>query len=252
MSVEWLDDGGIRRGPSWPELVNQAARLLGFDDPDLLRVRGSDLQILEYYRDQNNGSAALLTNWLVKTQNPPNDALQESRIHEQLVALDKCDLFYTTNYDDFIERSFKSKNRPHRVVANESEMGGSAEGAEIVKFHGDWNHPDAMVLSESDYEKRLKLATEMDCRFRSDVLGRGLLFIGYSFSDWNVSYLFRLINEQFGELPVSLSGKRAYIVVSDPSDFERHLFKTRKIEVIAIDGARRTDEVASLLEELRN
>lgn len=60
MSVAW--DGGRRRGPSWSEMVNQAAALLDAD-PDLLRMRGTDLQILEYF-EIKKGNLAPLTNWL--------------------------------------------------------------------------------------------------------------------------------------------------------------------------------------------
>ena len=48
VSVSW--NGGSKHGPSWRELVDQAATLLGAD-PDLLRLRGTDLQILEYFRN---------------------------------------------------------------------------------------------------------------------------------------------------------------------------------------------------------
>ncbi len=74
-----------------------------------------------------------------------------------------------------------------------------ADAVEIVKFHGDLSNPERMVLSESDYERRLKLAEVEDQRLLSDVLGRAILFfLGYSFRDWNVSYLFRIVNDQFG------------------------------------------------------
>jgi hypothetical protein len=33
-------------------MVNKAAELIGADNAELLRVRGTDLQILEYFQDQ--------------------------------------------------------------------------------------------------------------------------------------------------------------------------------------------------------
>src|SRR5262249_3277773 len=121
---------------------------------------------------------------------------------------------------------------------------------EIVKFHGDLNNPDRMVLSETDYERRLRFAEVEDQRLRSDMLGRAILFIGYSFRDRNVSYLFRLANDQFGALPVTANGRRAYIIVADPSDFEYSLFRDRNIEVIPIVGSRRTQGVVDILNGL--
>lgn len=72
-SVRWIQDGVEKRGPSWSEMVDQAARDLGFDDPDLLRVRGTDLQILEYFRIKNHGQLSKLTNWLYAEMRPSDD-----------------------------------------------------------------------------------------------------------------------------------------------------------------------------------
>jgi hypothetical protein len=44
MAVTW-GDVTVTRGPSWEEMVDEAARLLGVAEPDLLRIRGTDLQI---------------------------------------------------------------------------------------------------------------------------------------------------------------------------------------------------------------
>ena len=252
MSVEWMQNGESRCGPSWKELVDESAQLLGFENPDLLRYRGTDLQILEYFKLKNDGETAKLTNWLVREMHPSNDDLKKSPIHAELARLQHCRLIYTTNYDDFIERSMELHERQCRTVAIETEMGShnfKSDACEVIKFHGDLNHPSQMVLSESDYEERLRLDTPMDYRLRADILGRFVLFLGYSFRDWNVSYLFRLVTHQLGA-PQSMGGKRAYIVVPDPSDFEIQLFQARKIEVVKIDGANQTGDIADLLSQL--
>jgi hypothetical protein len=105
MSVSWGDPSHKKRGPSWEQVVDQAARILGASDPELLRVRGTDLQILEYFRIVKAGLAPL-TNWLSREfAGASDDDILASPIHGELVELDRCRLFYTTNYDDFIERA---------------------------------------------------------------------------------------------------------------------------------------------------
>lgn len=251
MSVTWEEGGKLKTGPSWAELVNQAARELEFELPDLLRVRGTDIQILEYFKRKKNGETQSLKNWLLKSMQPPEEALKKSPIHRELALLRKCNLIYTTNFDDFIERALRLHNRTCQVVAVEAEMGSDKSICEVVKFHGDLNHPSQMVLSESDYEKRLNLSSEMDYRLKGDMLGRVLLFLGYSFRDVNVSYLFRLISEQFPPKIGAQSGRRAYIVVPEPSDFEIELFGARNIAVIPISSRNITQDVADLLKKLR-
>jgi hypothetical protein len=252
-SVSWTDSSGIRRsGPTWSQLVDQAISLLGFDPPELARVRGTDLQILEYFKLRHGGQTAQLTNWLSRLMTPPDDALRNSPIHSAIVELEKCRLLYTTNFDDFLERAFALHGKDAQASAIEMHMGGARTGSEIIKFHGDLNHPNQIVLTESDYEKRLALSTPMDFRLRSDLLGRVILFIGYSFRDPNVSYLFRLFTDEFFDKTGGLSGTRAYIVTPEPSGFERSLFEARRIEVIPISGMNMTEETASVLDEMRS
>jgi hypothetical protein len=253
MSVRWGSGKPNKRGPSWTELVDEAARRLGFEDPSLLRARGTDLQILEYFRIKEHGSFFDLTNWLVTEMRPDDDALKASPIHRELAQIERCRLIYTTNYDDFIERAMELHSRKVRRIAIEAHLSepSGRDTCDVIKFHGDLKNPDLMVLSESDYERRLTLDTFIDYKFRADLLGRAVLFLGYSFRDWNVSYLFRLINDKFKGLPQTASGRRAFITVADPSDFEIRLFQARNMEVIPVRGRDQAENIAQLLQEMR-
>lgn len=254
MSVSWTDAAGNRqRGASWKEFVDEAARQLGFTNPDLLRVRGEDIQILEYFK-RKRGNLAPLSNWLLRTMSPTDPTLRDSSLHQALANLERCRCFYTTNYDDFLERSFRLHGRATNVIVTENDIakrhGEAADVTEVVKFHGDFDAPETMVISEADYYERISLNSLLDARLRSDILGRALLFIGYSFRDWNVAYLFNLVNRIFGPLPDSPNGRRAYILVPEPSDFEINLFRARKIEVIPITGSQ-TDSIVQILGEMQ-
>lgn len=251
MSVTWTVSEVEHRGPSWRQLVDQAINQLGFSDPALLRCRGTDQQILEYFKRKHSGQIAKLTNWLTHYMAPPDDALKNNAILSGLAKLTDCQLFYTTNYDDFLERRLTLDGRDARVVAVEAQMAGRGRPCDVVKFHGDWNHPDQIVLTERDYEERLNLSRPLDLRLQADLLGRVVLFLGYSFRDPNVAYLFSLFNQRRGNVGNRM-GTRAYITVSDPSDFERELFAARGIEVIPIRGAERTADTAMLLDKIRS
>src|SRR3954468_2812003 len=143
MSVSW--GASSKRGPSWSQMVDKAASLLGASDPDLLRLRGTDLQILEYFRIVN-GNLAPLTNWLsTEFASATDDDILRSPIHAELVQLDRCSIYYTTNYDDFIERALRKASRPSHITATELNVSHDRSRVEVVKFHGDFNHPDQMV-----------------------------------------------------------------------------------------------------------
>ena len=251
MSLEWTINDKKKRGPSWGELVEKACESMGFEDPELLRVRGSDLQILEYFRQKSGNDGSKLKNWLIKELNPPSEDLKNSSIHSQLAGLNNCRTYYTTNFDSFLEDSFTLNHRKNRVIVKEEHMNIAKEGeCEIIKFHGDLNNQDMLVFSEADYEERLKLSTELDYRFISDLLNRTVLFLGYSFRDPNVSYLFRKISNQF-KASNGIKDHKAYIVVKNPSDFEKTLFRSRNIEIIPADTEDLTDFTSDLINSIK-
>ena len=99
-SVTWRNGEEECHGPSWNELVERAAHELGFKNIQLVRARGTDLQILEYFKLQFSGYARL-TNWLVRNMNPSDATLNESAIHNELVEMKKCSVIYTTNFGCF-------------------------------------------------------------------------------------------------------------------------------------------------------
>lgn len=250
MSVSW--GAGKKRGPSWSAMVDQAAKLLGCDDASLLRTRGSDLQILEYYKILNN-ELAPLTNWLShQFSEATDDDILGSPIHSELVQLDRCSIYYTTNYDNFIERALTRSGRRAHIVSGEHTIAHDRSLIEVVKFHGDFNNPKEMVVSESQYMERMRLESPMDFKLRGDILGRAVLFIGYSFRDPNVNYIFHVVNRLFAGLPHSSTGKRAYIILPEPSEFERRLFNERNIEVIPIAADDIAASVANIVHEMRS
>jgi hypothetical protein len=109
-----------------------------------------------------------------------------------------------------------------------------------------------MVVSESQYMERMRLESPMDFKLRADILGRAVLFIGYSFRDPNVNYIFHIVNRLFANLPHSASGRRAYIILPEPSEFERRLFNERNIDVIPVGAHDITNNIAAIIREMRS
>ncbi|MEC5414963.1 SIR2 family protein, partial [Aurantimonas sp. C2-4-R8] len=60
---------------------------------------------------------------------------------------------------------------------------------QIVKFHGDFEDDQSLVIAETDYFNRLTFDSPLDIKFRADALGRTILFVGYSVSDLNIRLL---------------------------------------------------------------
>ena len=249
MAVNWMFDGDRVTGPSWREMVAEACHQLGYEDAELLRMRGSDLQILEYFAIKK-GNFAPLTNWLVRRLNATDCDLKESQLHNALAALLNCGVYYTTNYDNFLERCVEIAGRKTKAITSERDIPFTRNIVQVIKFHGDFNAPDKMVFSENHYYQRMRLDSPLDLKFRSDLLNRAALFVGYSFTDLNIGLLFEQMNSAFSSLPDSMSGKRAYIIAHNPSDFEYSLFNNRNITIIPTSGDNRTSATSEVLEDM--
>lgn len=175
--------------PSWAELVDHMKRDLGI--PDL--VGNWTYQTLaEYYRLQH-GSIGPLRSWMDRTWSVSADRVRQSRIHDLIVELD-FPIIYTTNYDNNLELAYQLHKKPFVKVANTSDIVNADAGLpQIVKFHGDFDDDESLVIAETDYFKRLAFESPLDIKFKSDAFGRTLLFLGYSMSDLNIRLtLFRL------------------------------------------------------------
>lgn len=68
-----------------------------------------------------------------------------------------CDLFVdticTTNFDFLIEQTLQETHRPHSIVVSEERLAINTKAeTKVIKLHGDFNHPEKMILTESDYD----------------------------------------------------------------------------------------------------
>lgn len=172
--------------PSWSELIGHMRAELGL--PSDANGAHSYQTLAEYYR-LTRGSIGPLRSWMDRTWSVSEERVRHSRLHQLVVELD-FPLLYTTNYDNNLEVAFRLHGRDFVKVANARDIA-HAEGdrPQIVKFHGDFEDDQSLVLAETDYFERLDFESPLDIKFRADALGRTLLFVGYSLSDLNIRLL---------------------------------------------------------------
>lgn len=174
--------------PSWKQLINHMAEELGFD-PEIYRTFGNDLTLAEFYRI-SKGQIGPLRSWMDREWHSPTTDIATSRIHKLITDLD-FEIIYTTNYDRWIEKSFDYYEKPYSKITGVGDLSSIAKDkTQIVKFHGDFDDDTSIVLDETSYFERLEFESPLDIKLRSDVLGRSVLFIGYSLTDINIRYLF--------------------------------------------------------------
>ncbi|MCI4670180.1 MAG: SIR2 family protein [Bacteroidia bacterium] len=216
--------------PSWDKLIDRLAKDLGFDN-EVFRSYGDHLILAEYYK-MNKGIGPLRSWMDRKWHNTDKVNIRESRIHQLIVELD-FSLIYTTNYDRWIEFAFDEYEKPYVKIADVTDIKRSREGVtQIVKFHGDFDNDSSIVLTESSYFDRLDFETPLDIKLRADVLGKSILFIGYSLSDINIRYLLYKLNKMWQSAKNNEAKPKSFILLMQPNPVQELVLEKRGIVTI--------------------
>jgi hypothetical protein len=216
--------------PSYPALIEAIAKRLDFD-PEVFDLAG-DYPTLAEYCGLEEGSLDALIDWLDGALHDARIDIAASRIHRAMVAL-RFPIIYTTNYDRWIERAFDAAGAPYTKIVTVADMVRVRPGdTQIVKFHGDFDDPRTIVLSESSQFERLSFEAPLDIKLRADALSRTLLFVGYSVSDVNIRYLLYRLHRQWQESDQERVRPPSYIFLSRPNIVQEALLRSRGIEPI--------------------
>lgn len=235
--------------PSWRQLVDHMAKELGYD-PDIYRTFGSDLTLAEFYRI-TKGQIGPLRSWMDREWHSSSVDISKSRAHE-LIAKADFDLIYTTNYDRWLERAFDHYGKPYTKVANVGDLSNIAKDkTQIVKFHGDFDDDLSIVLDETSYFERLEFESPLDIKLRSDVLGRSVLFIGYSLNDINIRYLFYRLANLWKKSSRGTPQPMSYIFSSRPNPVQEAALGQWNIKMISSNLDEPGKSLIDFLEQLR-
>lgn len=147
-----------------------------------------------------------------------------------------CNLYFdticTTNFDFLIEQTLNEKHIPFSMVVSEERLPISThERTKLIKLHGDFNHPERMVITEYDYDTYVDKNKILSTYISNLFITKTLLLIGYSFDDSDIRTLWQIIGSRLGKLSTP-----AYVVLVDASPIEIARFERRNIKVINLPG----------------
>jgi hypothetical protein len=239
--------------PSWGQLVASVADRLGFE-PELFKLHGSFPQLAEYFAINARLEQLIYELTRVFDSDEARQLRRASATHQALARLDWRTI-YTTNYDSHIEGALQDAGKPHAVLASFEDFQASrGPGAcEVIKFHGTLEQRDTVVFTESQYFQRMALESPPDQRLRADLLSNSFLFLGYSFSDANIRYIwYRMHQLRLQSQPRAGKdrGRRCFFATHNAGPVQPDLLEQWNIDVIQLDPSDIGGSVAELLHGL--
>jgi len=248
--------------PDWSEVIKFAASILDYD-PEILTLQGDYLQIAEYLSitDHLDELYTALANRIQSAC----FSVANSRCHQLIPRLDVPYIF-TTNWDNWLERGFDHEGIPYsKIISHEDFVIPKRYGPEgaakpisenrqwrettIVKYHGDFENPKSIVFRETDYFDRLDFEHPLDIKLRSELIGRSVLFIGYSFTDPNVRYIWHKLNKVMRRSDIPENPKSFFVThFNNPLQIE--LFHKKGIETIILSPRNIKGDLETLLEQI--
>jgi hypothetical protein len=227
-----------RAFPGWNDMLRRLAAdidgPLQFDEIHKA-CRGDPLQIAEYLFLIGGETMEPLRQSLSGQLRTEHQPLLKSSPHVELVNLGAPQV-YTTNYDDLIEQTYRLLSQNVEVVALPRDVAISHSDAstQVVKYHGDLRYEQTLVLTECQYYARLDFESALDLKFRSDLLGRSVLFMGYSFQDMNIRIIWFKLKQMMKDVPQD-DRMASYIVRFEPNEVLETLNAAVGLKTIVID-----------------
>lgn len=170
-------------------------------------------------------------------------SLKPGNVHRAFCSLN-FEAICTTNFDFLIEQTLTESATPFSTIVSEDRLPiNIQEKTKVIKMHGDFNHPEHMVITEDDYDcfldKNKILATYISNMF----ITKTLLLVGYSLDDYDIRTLWKMIGSRLGKLH-----SPAYVILVGASPLEISKFERRNIKVINLPGDKKN--YSTILEEL--
>ncbi|MGE5489171.1 MAG: SIR2 family protein [bacterium] len=239
--------------PTTQEMVAEIANQLGYE-PGEFRTLADARTLAEFYI-LTKGNVGPLRSWMDVSWHRPELDVRASEVHRLIVELD-FPIIYTTNYDRWLERAYAAYGKPYIKIAGVADLLQAREGVtQIVKFHGDFDNDETLVLTESSFFERLSFENPLDLKLQADVLGRPVLFIGYSLTDINIRYLLYKLQRLWERSALKHIRPKSFVFLSSSNPVHERVLRQRDIEPIVSEveepGEGLRQFLARLLEAVR-
>lgn len=223
----------------WPELLRDIADEIGLDidkEHDLIALA-------QFHVNERKGFDKLSRKIIEEF----SEQAEPSETHEILARL-PIRTYWTTNYDTLIEDALRKACKIPDIKHNIDQLNTTRpkRDAVIYKMHGDRSHPNQAILYKEQYERYHKTHEPFVTALSGDLISKTFLFIGFSFSDPNLDYVFSRLH--------TIARRHHYCFMrrekKDCDDEEIYRYKQRK-QNLRIDDLKRFGIQTLLIDEYK-
>ena len=223
--------------PDWAALGKAVASEMSDYEFD-----GNPIEALSVYEERYKRSVLVDTLRRVLQCN----VIRPGEAHRLLV---KCfsGIICTTNFDTLIESALVEEHANPIVVTSEDGLSTlNDKGTSVIKIHGDLNHPERLVVTESDYDLFIN-KNPLLCTFISSLfITKTMLLMGYSLDDRDLRQLLRIVQDRLGVMSRPIYSIQVGAKKEDVSRFRR-----RGVDVINLPRPRNKSYKEMIIEFLR-
>ncbi|HFK5587012.1 TPA: SIR2 family protein [Elizabethkingia anophelis] len=204
--------------PSWNNLIDEIKNELDLpsDEKDYLKIA----QI--YFNDRQEKE------YVEKIRNSLGyKKFRYNEIHEELFELNPEHIL-TTNFEDLLEQVIVKNSLPYSIIKEDKDLPYSNNTKLLVKIHGDLEVGN-LVLKEDDYLGYSHNHPLLDSFIKAIFATKIVLFIGYSFNDYNLKQIVQYVRNILGN-----NFQNAYLLSVDKDIHQAHrqYLKNKGINVI--------------------
>lgn len=143
---------------------------------------------------------------------------------------------FTTNYDDLVEKAYKRRSQPIRVISSNHDFHGAGikDEQELFKFHGTIDKDvidgsvSRIIITSTDYDQVYDFREALYARLRDQLFSKSVLIIGQSLADPDLR---SLVDEALKIKTKSGAPGRIYVFVFRREDELATVFEARGLSV---------------------
>ena len=214
--------------PDWKGLLTRCAEALGLD----IKQENDFIAVAQYYINRSGGNRFELNRLLTEVFDKPRETTQSHKIIASL----PISTIWTANFDQLIENALWAAHKSVDIRRTDADFAKSRKSDVVLyKMHGDIDRPHEITLSASDYEKYAQTHPIFQNALEGDLITKTFLFLGFSFTDPNLSYMLAGLRSVLGD------SKRPHYAIMrkvrldwlnpDPKAFVKWEYEIRKQEL---------------------